>query len=352
MPANLTPQYLEAEKRFKEATTPPEKMKALRHMMAVIPKHKGTEKLRAELRRKLSRLQDEVETERRRKSGGRSSPGHVPHEGAGQVVLVGPPNAGKSSLLGALTGAHPKIAPYPFTTIEPQAGMMPHEDVHVQLVDTPAVSAEFMEAWFPELVRRADRVLLVADLGTDTLLEDVEVVIRRLVERRVHLVPLSPDADEPDAAWAGPAGADEAQAEQDSIETLLAANRCDQPGAEGRLGLLREMLAELLGAALPAEAVHVVSASAGTGLESLRRALFASLRVVRVYTKTPGAKPDLEKTFVVPRGATVMDLAETIHRDIAARLKFARIWGSGRFDGQAVQRDHVLQDRDVIEIHA
>ena len=352
MPANLTPQYLEAEQRFKQATSPADKMKALRHMMSVIPKHKGTEKIRAELRRKLSRLQDEVENESRRKGGGRSSPGHIPHEGAGQVVLVGPANAGKSSLLAGLTAAHPKIAPYPFTTIEPQAGMMAFEDVHVQLVDTPAVSAEFMEAWFPEMVRRADRVLLVADLGSDALLEDVETVVRRLVEKRALLVPLSVDAESDEEEGATTAAAEEGDEEHESLETLVAANQCDQPGAEERLELLREMLPGLLGAEIPASALHVVSATTGTGLETLRRTLFDSLRVVRVYTKTPGHKPDLEKPFVVPRGSNVMDLAEVIHRDIAANLKFARIWGSSRFDGQTVQRDHVLQDRDVIEIHS
>ena len=351
MPANLTPQYLEAEQRFKQATTPADRIKALRHMMAVIPKHKGTEKIRAELRRKLSRLQDEVESERHRKSGSRGSPGHIPHEGAGQVALVGPANAGKSSLLAALTAAHPKIAPYPFTTIEPQAGMMPFEDVHVQLVDTPAVSAEFMEPWFPELVRRADRVLLVADLGSDTLLEDVETVVRRLADKRVHLVPLSVDDDTEADADAGPEAGD-TEDEHERVETLVAASQCDRAGADARLELLREILPGLLGTPLEAASLHVVSTTTGDGLERLRHTLFESLRVVRVYTKTPGRKPDLGRPFVLPLGSRVTDLAEIIHRDIAAHLKFARLWGSGRFEGQTVQRDHVLQDRDVIELHA
>lgn len=350
MPANLTPQYLEAEQRFKQATTTADKIKALRHMMAVIPKHKGTEKIRAELRRKLSRFQDEVESERRKKSGGRGDPGHVPHEGAGQVALLGPPNAGKSSLLAALTAAHPKVAPYPFTTLEPQAGMMEFEDVHVQLVDTPAVSAEFMAPWLPELVRRADRVLWVADLGSDTLLDDMDILWKRLATARVHLVPLSPDLDAPEADGGGGSAAVETE-DSDSVEMLIVANQSDRDGADDRLALLRDMLRSLLGGSAVDETMYVVSAASGAGLETLRRAVFASLRVVRVYTKAPGHKPDLARPFVVPRGSNVLDLAEIIHRDIAAHLQSARIWGSGRFDGQTVQRDHVLQDRDIIEIH-
>ncbi len=348
MPANLTPQYLDAEQRFKEAATSAEKLKALRHMMAVIPKHKGTEKLRAELRRKLSRLQDSIEAERQRKGGGRPDPGHVPHEGAGQVALVGAPNAGKSSLLAALTAAHPKIANYPFTTLEPQSGMMPFEDVHVQLVDTPAVSGDFMEAWLPELVRRADRVLLVVDIGNDAVLEDTETLFARLAEKRVRLIPQLPAHDE----GAHDETEDTDAQDVDRIETLVAANQCDRPGAAERLELLREILEAGLAAPLPEDALCVVSAETRQGLDVLPPRIFEALRVVRVYTKAPGSKPDHEKPFVLPHGATVLDLAETIHKDIAASLKLARLWGSGRFDGQAVQRDHVLEDRDIVELHS
>jgi ribosome-interacting GTPase 1 len=350
VPANLTPQYLDAEQRFKEAATSAEKLKALRHMMAVIPKHKGTEKLRAELRRKLSRLQDEIEAERRRKGGGRPDPGHVPHEGAGQIALVGAPNSGKSSLVAALTAAHPKIANYPFTTLEPQSGMMDFEDVQVQLVDTPAVSREFMEPWLSELVRRADRVLLVVDLGSDAVLEETETVFARLGERRLRLVPPLPDRDDEEPhEHAEDSGSSR---DVDQIETLVAANQCDRPGASERLELAREILDVGLGSPLPDHALCRVSAATRDGLDVLPRVLFEALRVVRVYTKAPGHKPDHHKPFVLPHGATVLNLAETIHKDIAASLKFARLWGSGRFDGQAVQRDYVLQDRDIVEIHS
>ncbi|UCE03750.1 MAG: 50S ribosome-binding GTPase [Candidatus Latescibacterota bacterium] len=355
MPANLTPQYLDAEKRFKEASTPAEKIKALRHMMAVIPKHKGTEKLRAEHRRKLSRLQDEVESERRRKSGGRPSPGYVPHEGAGQFLLLGAPNVGKSSLLAALTAAHPKIANYPFTTIEPQCGMVDYEDAQIQLVDAPPVSPEHMDTWFPELVRRADRVLLVTDLGSDTILEDTENVFRTLAARRIHLMPLAPAADAAEEERGGREGEGEGEPESDAererIETVVAATQRDRPGAAERLPLLRAIVEELFGEPLPQSCLHVVSSTTRAGLDTLPRALFEALRVVRVYTKTPGHKPDTEKPFVLPQGATVMDLAEMIHKDIAASLRFARLWGSGLFDGQTVPREHVIVDRDIVEIH-
>lgn len=338
MPANLTPQYLEAESRFKEATTGAEKLKALRHMMAVIPKHKGTEKLRAELRRKLSRLQGEIEAERRSRSGGRPSPGHVPHEGAGQVALLGAPNSGKSSLVAALTHAHPKVADYPFTTLEPLAGMMFYEDAQVQLVDTPAVSREFMEPWLLEILRNADRALLVADLGSDTLLDDLETVFEQLAAKRLRLHP-------PGAEFEGDEGID-------TVETLVAATKCDQADAATRLDLLREEIAALFQQPLPESALCVVSSATGEGLDAMRRTLFEALRVVRIYTKTPGHEPDREKPFVLPQGACVQDLAELIHKDVAANMRFARVWGSSLFDGQTVHNDHVLADRDIVEIHA
>ena len=364
MPANLTPQYHEAERRYKEARTSAEKQKALRGMLAIIPKHKGTEKIVADLRRKLSKLQEEIEAERRHKSGG-PSPGHVKSEGAGQVVLLGAANAGKSSLLGALTHAHPKIAPYPFTTREPQAGMMDFEDTQVQLVDTPAVSAEFMEPWMGELLRHADRTLLVCDLASDSVLDDLEVLVRRLAERQVRLRPPAPPDPEAapavaasgaDAGHGAPPAFESPAAARDqtdtrlaSVETLVAANKADAAGAAERLLLLHEVLHQALG--VGEEDVVAVSAQTGAGLETLRRALFASLRVIRVYTKMPGRKPEQERPFVLPRGATVIDLARVIHRDMAESLQFARLWGSSRFDGQTVQRDQELQDGDVVELH-
>jgi ribosome-interacting GTPase 1 len=319
------------EARYRAAAGYDEKLQALREMLALLPKHKGTEKLQADIRKRLSKLEDEEAHAAR--SGHRGPDvGHVKKEGAGQWVLLGPPNAGKSSLLAALTHAHPEIAEYPFTTRLPQPGMMPFEDVLVQLVDTPAVAPGHTEAWLPNLARNADGILLVLDVGAD----DVDAAWRALGEvlERAHVWPRA----RPLPADASPL------LEPRPILVLL--NRSD----EDPDGTLAALARETVGEDLP---VHRVSARRGDGLDALRPVLFAELRRIRVYTKEPGHEADLGRPFVLREGATVDDLAALVHQDLAARLRFARIWGAhARFEGQQVDRHHALEDRDVVELHA
>src|SRR5208282_2682718 len=184
MPANLTPDYLEAERRFKSAKTSQEKIDALEEMMATIPRHKGTEKMQAELRRRLSKLR----AEQHRRPVSRIDIIHrVEKEGAGQVAMVGPPNAGKSLLVRRLTHALPEVADYPFTTRIPLPGIMPFEDVQIQLVDLPPVHPDFPESWLYKIIRNADAVLLVADLSDPDLLEDLETTLGQVVNAKVQL---------------------------------------------------------------------------------------------------------------------------------------------------------------------
>ncbi len=330
MPANLTPQYLEAEERYRAAVSRDEKMVALKEMMALLPKHKGTEKLQADIRRRMAKLEEEAE--HGAKAGARRvDPGHVRREGAGQWVLVGPPNAGKSSLLAALTHAHPEVAPYPFTTHTPLPGMMPFEDVLVQLVDTPAVAAHHTESYMSNLVRNSDGVLVVLDPTADDVAEAM-AACRELIERaRVwpRSRPLPHDAS--------------------PLLVLrpvyVLVNKADLDAD----GTFTELARESIDGDLP---VARVSALHGEGLEDLRGKLFADLGRIRIYAKEPGKKPDTDRPFVLPAGSTVYDLAKAVHKEIAEHLKFARIWGHARFDGQQVDRDHVLGDRDVVELHA
>lgn len=331
MPANLTAQYKAAEERYRRATLHEEKLDALREMLALLPKHKGTEKLQGDLRKRIGKLEEEGEHVA--KSGHHGpDPGHVKREGAGQWVLLGPPNAGKSSLLKALTHAHPEVADYPFTTRQPQPGMAGFEDVVVQLVDTPAVAAGHTEAWLPNLARNADGLLLVLDVTAD----DVEDAWRALLEllERARVWPRG----RPLPAGASPL--------VQLKPVLVLANRSDDDPD----GTFAALARETVGDGLP---FLRVSAVRGDGLDELRPLLFRELHRVRVHTKEPGRPPDAGKPFVLPEGATVEDLARQVHQDLAARLKFARLWGShARFDGQQVDRHHPLADGDVVELHA
>lgn len=326
MPANLTPQYLEAEQRFKDAKTTPEKISALQEMLSIIPKHKGTEKMRAEMRRRLSKLKEEKEKKGATKH---SAPVYlVEREGAGQVGLAGPPNSGKSSLVRRLTHATPEVADYPFTTRLPLPGMMRFENIQIQLVDLPPLHPEFPEPWVPQALRNADALLLVVDLGDAAVLEQLTETLAQLELGKILAGP--PPAELPRGAVHKPA--------------LLVGNKCERPGARENFEALRELWQERF-------RLLAVSTVTGEGMEELRRAVFDLLGIVRVYTKAPGKKADLTAPFVLPRGATVGDVAERVHKDFVARLKFARLWGAGKYEGQMVHRDHKVEDNDILELH-
>ncbi len=329
MAVNLTPQYLEAEAQYKRAQTAEERLECLKKMWALVPKHKASEKLQAELKTKLSEAREEVEREKKSpKKGGVSY--KIPRQGAGQVVLLGAPNAGKSRLLTRLTRATPEVAPYPFTTREPHAGMMEWEDARVQLIDTPPVTADYLEGYVSSMVRAADAAVLLVDLADDDGPFAAEAVIDRLTAVKTVLIGQPPaDADDPSIHY---------------TKTLLLANKADAPGAADRLEIVREMF----GARFP---ILALDAETGTGLEEARTAIYRFLNVIRVYSKKPGKPPDLAAPFTCPAGSTVQQMAELVHRDFADKLKSARIWGTGVFDGQTVTRDHVLHDKDVVELH-
>ncbi|MEI8191491.1 MAG: GTPase, partial [candidate division NC10 bacterium] len=279
MPANLTPQYLEVEKRFREAKGTEEKLAALQEMLAVIPKHKGTEHLRGDLKRRLAKLKDDAEQARRRKGGFSIS---VDSEGAGQVVLVGPPNSGKSALVAILSKAPTEVGEYPFTTRLPAPFMMPFETTQIQLIDTPPVTGEIMETWFPEMVKMADAVLLVADLADPDTAGQLDNVRRRLRERKVDLVGTATDIPPERFPFLK--------------RTVLAANKVD---AEGAMKAFEDLSVLLEG---PFERIPV-SATTGRGLETLHRAIFGLLHVVRVYSKIPGKKAERASTFALKRGS-------------------------------------------------
>jgi ribosome-interacting GTPase 1 len=329
MPANLPPEYHEIEKELRTARTPQERMEIYERLIAVIPHHKGTDKLIAMYRQKIAKAKEEME---RRPTTAKHGPIHkIEKSGAGQVVLVGPPNAGKSLLVKVLTGADPEVAEYPFTTRLPAPYMMPFENIQVQLVDTPPVTAEFMETWFPEMVKMSDAVLLVADLSNSGAADALDGIITRLKERKVELVPA--DTDIPPERFPF------------LKRAVIAANKIDAEGAGGRLEELGVLLETSVGK-IP------VSALTGRGLEELRQAVFELLRVIRVYSKVPGKKAEKNSPFTLRKGITVLEMARAVHKDFAEKLAYARVWSQGGgIDGLRVTRDHILADEDIVELH-
>jgi hypothetical protein len=179
MPANLPPEYKAAEKKFKAASTVAEKIAALEDLISTVPKHKGTDHLRADLRRRLSQLNKEALDQRKRKGGGRDSLYNVPKEGAAQMAIVGFANAGKSSILASLTKATPVIADYPLSTLLPLPGMMPYEDIQFQLVDLPPIANETTDGWVSGIIRIADGILIILDLAEDATVQ-LELILDQL----------------------------------------------------------------------------------------------------------------------------------------------------------------------------
>jgi ribosome-interacting GTPase 1 len=327
VPANLPPEYFAVEKRYRDAKAPAEKLSALEEMLAVIPKHKGTDKLRADLRRRVSKLKSKQRT---KKATSRRDVGYrIEREGAGQVVLVGPPNVGKSALVAALSNATPEVADFPHTTRKPTPGMLTFEDIQIQLIDTPPVTREYMEPWLPDIIRRADMILLVVDVTADPN-EELEETVSLLEEKRIaplHLAHLY-----------------EGRRDWTFRPMLVVANKNDNASAEENFQIFKDLLEDDW-------PVVAVSATTGRNFELVKQMLFERLEIIRVYTKARGKERDRTAPFVLKKGTTVEDLAAKIHNEFVEKLRFAKIWGNQVYDGQMIQRDYVLQDGDVVELH-
>ncbi len=345
MPTNVTADYKKAEQAFREAREPSDRLACLKTMLRTLPKHKGTEHLQADIKSRIKQLTEELSGPRR--GAARTGPSHSIHpDGAAQVALVGPPNSGKSSLHARLTGSRTDIGPYPFTTHAPIPGMLPFEDTHFQLVDLPPISEDHMEPWLVTALQPADAAMLVIDLSDPECIDHVRLIRERLDDKRVSLLEDWPGFNTD--ASPDPDATDDENAVGDvfriDLPTLLVANKSDLDPDPNEVAVLEE----LLGVRFPALAT---SATSGQGLDEIGRLLFDGLEIVRVYTKAPGKEPETGKPFTLRRGDTVFDVAKMVHKDIARALKFARIWGSGVFDGQQVGADHPVADKDIVELH-
>ncbi len=325
MPANLTPVYYEAEDRFRKAATNEEKIAALEEMLSVMPRHKGTDGLRADLRRKLSQLK---EAPAQKKAGAHADIFHVPRSGAGQVVLLGLPNTGKSSILAALTKAKVVVADFPFATQVPVPGMVRYEDIQIQLVDMPPITADYSAPGQVGTYRNCDIIAVVIDLSQD--IEEQCLILLDFLESRKLLIDEKTPAVDAQGNILGKKG-------------VCFCTKADLASA-GAFELARQSFDK------PMEYLKL-STQTGEGLDKLGELLFRQLNIIRIYAKPPGKPADMESPFTLPVGTTVQDLALAIHRELAQKLKSARIWGTGVYDGQSVHLTHVLHDKDIVELH-
>ena len=328
MPANLPPDYFAAEKRLRQAREPEEKIRIIEEMIGIMPKHKGTDHLKADLRAKIAKLQREGE--RKKQQSRRQNPYLIDKEGAAQVVLIGPPNSGKSQLLKTVCpSAQTVVEAYPYSTQRPVPGMMKYENMSFQLIDMPPIVNGKLEWWQAEILKLADGAVLILDLAESGPLNDLEDIEKGLDQVNIKLLGKAEYVEE-----IGVKG----------LETIIAANKIDLPGT----GQTLEIFLELVGDRYD---VIAISAVTGRGVDQLGTTLFEKLRLIRIFTKIPGREPDLTDPYVLSKGDTVMDLAESVHKDFGEKLKFARVWGKNKYDGQKVPRDYVLRDGDVVELH-
>ena len=325
MPANLPPQYYEAERRLREAKTPEEKIELIEEMIGIMPKHKGTDHLKADLRRKIAKLSEVAD----KKTGGAHMSMTIPKEGAAQIAIIGLPNAGKSQLVARVTKATPTVADYPFTTTTATPGMMEYENVQIQLIDTPPLVVSASVFWFTPILKHADALLIIIDLSADPL-KQIETIVSLLNGMKVSLDPAkTQDADGRELVYK---------------KCIIIGNKTDLDPEGRNLKDLKEMYGDRF-------PVVAISARDGPGIEEMKQTIYRMLDIIRVYTKRPGSPPDMTEPVVLPRGATLEDAALNIHKQLLARLKFARVWGSGKHDGVMVSRDHILEEGDIIELH-
>lgn len=326
MPINLPPEAVAAEERYRSAQSISEKNRTLEEFISLIPKHKGTDKLRANLRKQLSKLK---ESSQQKKGGCRqTSAFHIDKEGSGQAVVIGPPNTGKSALVKALTNANPEISISPFSTWKPTPGMMLVNKVQIQLVDTPPLNWNYMDPELMDLIRHADLLLLVVDLQTDPM-QQIEDTVAILQEHRIAPSHLKEQLSEQPILY--------------FIPLVVLVNKYDDETFDEDFEICCQLLEETW-PLLP------ISAKTGRKLDRLQQLVFEQLNIIRVYAKPPGEEPDYSAPFVLKKGGTVAEFAGQVHKDFLEHLKAARIWGKNVYDGQIVSRDHILHDGDVVEL--
>jgi ribosome-interacting GTPase 1 len=319
MPANLPQIYHKIEGRLKFADTPEEKISIIKEMLAVMPKHKGTDGLRAELNSKIAKLKREA---KKKPQVRRLDLTHVPKMGIAQVVLMGAPNSGKSTVLSKLTNADPEVASYPFTTQKPDVGMIEFENVQIQLIDTPPLYENFHPPWLLALGRNCDVLIGLIDGRKDSPVKELDLLLDRLEQGSIFLESRDYFKD------------DELMKKRGFIIV--------SSGKEKNLQLLRKKYSDRL---------DFYGFNIDSDAEDLKEKIFKSLSLIRIYTKPPGKNADFTEPVVLREDATVEDAAYHIHKDFADKMKYTKLW-RGDNNPRQVGPEEILMEGDVVEFHS
>jgi ribosome-interacting GTPase 1 len=389
MPANLP---AEAKQKYREASLarrPEEKIQKLQEFLSLFPKHKGTENLRAQVKRKISLLKKEIQEKKQKRAGAGGPKVFVEKEGDAQIVILGPANVGRSSLLSLLTNAKVEVSSYPYTTTEPTPGMFNYQDLQLQLVEAPALMAGSAEggAWGLQTLtsaRNADALILMVDLSQNPvdqlslILRELDkakiltkkpkarieiekkhmgaklkfIVLGRLIDCSVKdLTRLLKSYGIRDATIKirGEASLDDVEEAIFEGTTyrpaIIIANKADRLEAA-------EKLEELKKAAGNDVKLIIISCATKDGVEELGSEIFDMLDIIRVYTKDPNKRDASARPFTIQKGSTVLDLAKRIHSDFYTQFSYAKVWSKRlRFSPQKVGGSFSLADGDTVEIH-
>jgi ribosome-interacting GTPase 1 len=390
MPTNLPHDAKDKWAEVEATRNPREKLRLMQEFLGLVPQHKGTLKLRGQVKKKISILRKELEERKTKRAASRGGPKFfIEKEGAAQIALLGVTKVGKSCLLSAVTNANVLVSAAPYATRAPVPAVMSFEDVQFQVVEAPALMAGSADgrAWGLQtlaIARNADGLILMVDLAANPVVQ-LELILGELEKARV-LVSKPRGRVDIDRRYAGASlriilvgklvdctmreveallrsyrvgdaivkisGEVTLDDVEDAIfesttyrPAVVVANKLDLPGAEANLRLLETYVAGKI-------PVIAVSCEKRIGLEKLGGALFATLGVMRVYTKEPGDRAFSKKPFTLKKGATLHDLAKSIHTDFTRDFAFAKVWSKRlTFSPQRVGLGFVLEDGDVVEIH-
>lgn len=321
MAANLPPQFYKKEAELKKAESIDEKIVILEELLSMMPKHKASEKVQALIKTKISKYKKLKE--KSPQTAKRPTAPVIDKEGAGQIIICGPPNSGKSTLLSSLTKANPNIADYPFTTKFPMPGMLPYQDINIQIVDTPSLSLEFSENWLGDILRRGDGLIFLFDLSSDEILDELEESLKILEKFKIK--------NENDFTF--------------NKKILWIGNKVDSPKASE----IKEIFLELYNGKIPQ--FLEISAKEKIHIEPLPEKIFNMLKIIRVYTKIQGKPPDMKNPYTLKKDSSLVELAGIIHKDLVKNFKYARLWRNREENPVVIGRENLLEDRDVVEIH-